>query len=148
MWLALSSVWAYWPLSLSKIKTIDHWAYGPSSLLTIEPINNRAYRPICLLTVKGSYWPSSPLTIEPIDLSSSIATFKTFGLFLLLPGALSLFCPLVFPVISQLKKEFQCFWTFTVKLSYLCTIWYRVSQNTIVFMKRAKPLSKCPFRGV
>ena len=46
------------PLSLSELL-----------LLTIKPINQNAYRP------------SSLLTIKPINLSSSFATFKPFGLF-------------------------------------------------------------------
>ena len=65
---------AYRPSSLSTIKPINHQAYQPSSLSTIIPIVHLAY------PIKWSYKPSSPLTIEPIDLSSSFATFKPFGL--------------------------------------------------------------------
>ena len=56
----------YQPSSLSTIESIDHQAYLPLSLSTIEPIR-----------------PSSQSTIEPIDLWSSFATFKPFGLFVI-----------------------------------------------------------------
>ena len=95
--------WAYGPLSLSTIEPIDHQAYWPSSLSTIMPINHWAYKPLCLSTIgpiepidHWAYWPSSLLTIKPIDhqaygpsspltiksinLWSSFATFKPFGL--------------------------------------------------------------------
>ena len=55
-----------------RIAPIDHWTYWPSSLLTIKPINHWAY------------WPLSLSTIMPIDLWSSFATFKPFGLFVIL----------------------------------------------------------------
>ena len=48
------------------IMPIDQRAYHPSSLSPIKPIAHRQ---------------SSPLTIKPINLSSSFATFKPFGLF-------------------------------------------------------------------
>ena len=80
---------AYRPSNLSTIKSIDHRIYRPSNLSTIEPIDHQAYQPPSLSTIKSinhqAYWPSSlltikPLTIKPIDLSSSFATFKPFGL--------------------------------------------------------------------
>ena len=78
---------AYWPSSLSTIMPINHWAYKPLCLSTIgpiEPIDHWAYWPSSLLTIKPidhqAYGPSSPLTIKSINLWSSFATFKPFGL--------------------------------------------------------------------
>ena len=51
-----------------RFAPIVHQAYLPLSLSTIEPINHRTYQPWSLSTFK------------PIDLWSSFATFKPFGL--------------------------------------------------------------------
>ena len=94
---------AYWPLSLSTIKPIDYQAYQQSTPqpLRIAPIDHQAYQPFSLLTIEPiayrpwslsiiepinhqAYWPSSPLTTMPIDLWSSFATFKPFGLLIVL----------------------------------------------------------------
>ena len=75
------SVWAYWSLSLLTIKPIDHWSYCSSSSSTIEPIDHRAYQPLSLSTIIPIDHQAYPSTIKPINLSSSFASFKPFGLF-------------------------------------------------------------------
>ena len=101
------------PSSQLTIKPIDHWAYRSSSLSTIEPINHQADRPSCLST------------FETIDLWSSFATFKPFGLFYFenlfyISNKVSHFLVTLIQIISIFPRS--VLWTFIVafKLTLCC----------------------------